>query len=53
MDIITIGFYLLVEDEDFQSMQNYYSILLKESNSLLWTVSCHVFIICLQMFMEK
>ncbi len=42
MDIITIGFYLLVEDDDFQSVQKFYNILLKEANSLLWLVSCNV-----------
>ncbi|CAF3909668.1 unnamed protein product [Rotaria sp. Silwood1] len=42
IDIIAVGFYLLVQDDDFQCVKNYYEILLKESNSLLWIVSCYV-----------
>jgi tetratricopeptide (TPR) repeat protein len=42
IDIITIGFYLFVKDDDFQSIQKYYEVLLKEANSSVWIVSCQV-----------
>jgi hypothetical protein len=43
MDIITIGFYLLITDDDFQSVQTYYKVLLEQANySLLWCLSCRV-----------
>jgi tetratricopeptide (TPR) repeat protein len=42
MDIITIGFYLLITDDDFQSVQRYYNVLLNQANSLLWCISCRV-----------
>jgi tetratricopeptide (TPR) repeat protein len=42
IDIISIGFYLLVEDDDFQCVQSYYEILSQKSNSPLWIISCHV-----------
>jgi hypothetical protein len=43
VDIITIGFYLLVQHDNFQSVQIYYEILLNQANnSPLWILSCHV-----------
>lgn len=42
IDIITIGFYLLIQDDNFQSAQTFYNILLKETNSLLWLISCNI-----------
>jgi tetratricopeptide (TPR) repeat protein len=42
IDIITMGFYLLVEDDDFRSVERFYNVLLKEANPFLWIISCQV-----------
>lgn len=42
IDIISIGFYLMVTDDDFQSVQTFYNVLLHQTNSFMWCIACHV-----------
>ena len=42
IDMITVGFYLLVENDSFQLVRNYYQTLKNKANSPLWIISCQV-----------
>ena len=53
IDLITIGFYLMVKDDDFRSVETFYQTLLKQDNSPLWILSCHVGLGLIECFKEN
>ena len=40
--MIIMGFYLMVTDDSFRSVETFYQVLFKQSDLLLWRFSCHI-----------
>ncbi|CAF0999746.1 unnamed protein product [Rotaria sordida] len=53
VEIISIGFYLFVLNDNFRFAERFYKTLLCISNSLSWIIACHVGFGLIEYFKEK
>jgi tetratricopeptide (TPR) repeat protein len=42
VEIVALGFYLFIRNDNFKLAEEYYQTLLSISNSLTWIIACHV-----------